>query len=210
MGSRRYFEQALARFTFDAGCGDAIRHLADCGYTAGQIVEKLTYPATTEQIRDTVREHFYNTGVLVKEEPGTAKIELETEFVREYDSYGKASFRKITKEHASGNIGWKELRFSPTSPKAFPDFIAEKISENGIENSYTSCDFITRESSSPAAFPELSQEQNDYLSDIFPENAAVWHRLTPRMTDIIKILYRNIHYSGTLYFLRTGEKITVV
>ena len=50
---QEYFKKALSDFALDAASGGAIRHLADRGYTANQIVRMLDFPTPfkTEQKR---------------------------------------------------------------------------------------------------------------------------------------------------------------
>ena len=44
MGEKDLFKQSLNNFINDFASGDAIRHLADKGYTVAQIVGMLDYP----------------------------------------------------------------------------------------------------------------------------------------------------------------------
>lgn len=89
-----YFQRALSDFVYDVASGGAIRHLADLGYTVKQIQEKLAFPTPYERIRNTVWKHLLDTGVIFRENPAGA--EEKVEYVREYNQYGKASFRRVT------------------------------------------------------------------------------------------------------------------
>ncbi len=53
-----YFEDALANFVQDFAYGDAIRHLADKGFSAQQIKERYEYPLPIEKIDKIVQERL--------------------------------------------------------------------------------------------------------------------------------------------------------
>ena len=67
--SKDYFQSALADFTGDVASGDAIRHLADLGYSIDEIHERLDFPTPKEKIASTVWKHLLRTGVVCLEEP---------------------------------------------------------------------------------------------------------------------------------------------
>ena len=90
-----YFQRALSDFVYDMASGGAIRHLADLGYTVRQIQEKLDFPTPYERIQKTVWKHLTDTGVIFPEGPRQGKTGEKVEYVREYDSYGRASFRRV-------------------------------------------------------------------------------------------------------------------
>ena len=66
---QNYFKQALSDFTFDAAAGRAIRHLADCGYTSSQIVQRLDYPVPEAKVHKAVYRYLTETGILLKNLP---------------------------------------------------------------------------------------------------------------------------------------------
>lgn len=119
------FQQALSDFTFEVADGGAIRHLTDLGYTVKQIRERLDFPIPYARIQEAVWKRLVETGVISLEEPfggsaashaeggragagesrdaGTGKkgdtgagSAVRVNYVREYDSYGRASFRRVT------------------------------------------------------------------------------------------------------------------
>lgn len=53
-----YFEEALSDFVQDFAYGDAIRHLADKGYTPERIIRDFDYPLSEEKIRKIVERHL--------------------------------------------------------------------------------------------------------------------------------------------------------
>ena len=51
-----YFDDALADFVQNFTYGDAIRHLADKGYTAERIKKEFDYPLSMEKIEKIIQE----------------------------------------------------------------------------------------------------------------------------------------------------------
>ena len=90
-----YFQRALSDFVYDVASAGAIRHLADLGCTVKQIQERLDFPTPYERIQRTVWKHLTDTGVIFPERPEQGKTGEKVEYVREYDSYGRASFRRV-------------------------------------------------------------------------------------------------------------------
>ncbi|MCM1540378.1 MAG: hypothetical protein NC121_03865 [Blautia sp.] len=88
------FGTALSDFTFEAACGAAIRHLADSGCTAKQIMERLDYPVSGERVRKALYKHLCDTGVILEDSPERGVPEAKPEYVLEYNSYGKPSYRR--------------------------------------------------------------------------------------------------------------------
>ncbi len=82
----REFQKALSNFTHEVASAGAIRHLADLGLTAEEIAKRLDYPTPIERIRDTMEQY---------EREKKSKAEgTGYEYVREFDEYGKPSFRR--------------------------------------------------------------------------------------------------------------------
>lgn len=96
MGENRYFQKALADFVHEAAYGGAVRHLADRGYTAKQITDRLDFPAPYEKVRQAVWEHLADTGVILLEEPGSGRQKEKASYVKEYDRHGKPTFRRVS------------------------------------------------------------------------------------------------------------------
>ncbi len=51
---QKYFKKSLSDFTFDVASLDAVRHLADRGYTVNQIVRMLDFPTPYDRVQQTV------------------------------------------------------------------------------------------------------------------------------------------------------------
>ncbi len=91
-GENKYFNEALRDFTFDMACGAAIRHLTDLGYTAEKIASRLDYPVPLEKIR-AYMDRYIQTSAEDK-----TNTEGRYEMVREYDEYGRSSYRRVEKK----------------------------------------------------------------------------------------------------------------
>ncbi len=89
------FNKALSNFINDAAAGGAVRHLADLGYSISQIADDLDYPIPREKIAGYMWEHFVNIGKICLEEP--KQTQDVASFVKEQDSFGRISFRRVTK-----------------------------------------------------------------------------------------------------------------
>ncbi|MCI8455114.1 MAG: hypothetical protein HFE84_10960 [Lachnospiraceae bacterium] len=199
-----FFEQALANFTFEAACGGAIRHLADNGYTIRQIMKKLDYPASYEQVQNSLLAHFLGNGTLLKNEPDFTSIGEKPDFILEYGPYGKASFRQTAAGPPSPKPVWREVSCLPGS---FFALLERKLSENGPSFSYVSCDFGLQKDTLPSMLAGLDERQQDYIEGIPWKPARMYHRLTPRMKEILVCLSKEGVYPGICYFLKTGEKL---
>ena len=79
------FQKALSNLTFEAACGGAIRHLADNGYTAKQIMKRLDYPISYEHLRSALYQHLCDTRVILEEPPDKGLPETKPKFVLEYN-----------------------------------------------------------------------------------------------------------------------------
>lgn len=115
-----YFANALAKFTHEVASGGSIRHLADLGYTVKQITERLPFPTPYEKVRKDVWEHLLDTRVVLLEEPGAEgkKAREKSNYVLEYNQYGKASFRLVTaQEEMQKPVVGEERRFEADGMK---------------------------------------------------------------------------------------------
>jgi len=122
------FNKALADFTHDFASGGAIRHLADLGYNAYEIKEKLEFPTPISKIAATMWDHFVKTGRIRLTDPlADSSPEKEVDYVTVYDSYGKPSFKQITKENDSTDKKYLKVDFGYKrykDPKEFERFLS--------------------------------------------------------------------------------------
>lgn len=216
MEEKSFFQKALADFTYEAACGGAVRHLADRGFTTAQIRERLDFPVPYGRIQKEVWKRLVSTGVILREEPGGGDSREKTVYVREYDRYGKASFRREKTGVQAPAVCWREQNF-PDGPEAEPDklaeFIRRKTEENGVESSYLSWELGITAVRNPGEYRKildmLEQTEREYVEGLLWENRKVYHRLDSRMREILVRLYGGGCYHGQCFFLKTGEKIFV-
>lgn len=158
-----YFYNALHNFAFEEAGGGAIRHLADSGYTAKQIAETLSFPLPYEEVRKAFTAHLLEKGILLKEKPETHIRQEKTEYVREYDKYGKPSFRRV---------------------KA-----SEEPAAEAEKKQYIACNFGAEGAES--LLDALDKRQREYIEGICWTRRTMYHLLDERMTGIMKRLSEN-------------------
>lgn len=217
MSEQSYFQKALSNFTHEAASSGAIRHLTDLGYTVKQISERLDFPTPFERVRRQVWERLLDTGVILTKEPGSGSEE-KAEYVREYDRFGKASFRKVVKTSPEITVShFKELQVDCKDKEKLRSFLEKKISENeeGRANTegrvYAACDFGMLLRQEPQRFEELllalDSYQREYIEGLPWEAEICYHRLDSRMLNILLKLSAKGLWQGDCYFLKTGERI---
>lgn len=218
MKEEDFFRDALSDFTYEAACGGAIRHLTDLGYTVQQIAGRLDFPISYERVRRAVWQRLVDTEVILLEEPGSVRRRKRTAYVREYDRYGKASFRQVSEEdtaaerHSGGAVlHWEEKHLcseDSASAEELAQVLGRKTSANGRENAYVSCDFgLTGEEHYRRLLETLEERQREYLTGLPWARRRVYHRLDTRMTEILLRLYGMGGYHGKCYFLKTEESV---
>lgn len=212
---RNVFQTALSDFTFEAACGGAIRHLADSGCTAKQIMEKLDYPISGDRVRKALYKHLCDTGVILEKSPEEGFPETKPEYVLEYNSYGKPSYRRRSTTEAgesmtgSGSAGteWKEIVYRPvTGLSAVLTGYCDKERE---ELTYISCDFGIPGSAAAKGISLLNGRQQEYLEGILWPRYRVYHRLDHRMKEILCSLYDQDAYEGICYLISRREKLYI-
>lgn len=218
MSKQDYFNNAISNFTFEVASGGAIRHLADLGYTVKQIKERLDFPTPYEKVQKAVWEHLLDKGILLVEEPGSGRRREQVTYVRDYDQYGKPSFRRVV--HSSGDaaqeggICWREAAFSQGAGESLAACLWKKCEQGGGDASYVSCDFGLRSKREPELFMEslqpLNEQQRDYILGLPWERKMVYHRLDQRMREIVVKLYESGGYQGSCYFMKTQEKLILL
>lgn len=218
MEGQKYFKNALGDFTFEAACGGEIRHLVDLGYTVRQIAERLSYPVSFGRVQQAVWKYLTDTGTVLLEEPGKGAQREPPVFVKEYDQYGKPSFRRVR-----GNAGerkeicWKERGFSGRGAKELELFLAEECKRNGEDCSYIACRFGCQGIKWEQALQGLEERQREYIKGLPWERRVVYHRLDRRMREIAVRLYGMEGDSdgccggtwddGACYFMKAEEKV---
>lgn len=214
MSEQDYFRNALSDFTYEAASGGAIRHLADLGYTARQIADKLTYPTPYERVRKTVWQQLIDTQVVLTEEPGNGKQREKADYKVVHDKYGRTSFRMETAaRYSSEPIRWKERRYNEETCGGLAVYLADRCSANGEDRSYISCDFGLHDNREDGRFEAamkcLNERQREYISGLLWENRICYHRLDKRMREIMVKLYTDGCYHGYCYFMKQEEKVEI-
>lgn len=214
MAEQDYFKKALSNFTYDMASGDAIRYMTGQGYTVRQIIERLDFPTPATQVQKTVWKCLLDMGVILIDEPGTAK-KAQVEYVRTYDKYGKASFIQVTVPGSGREaIQFVEKDYCTAKNGGLNTYIGKLCSKNGEAASYISCDFGLRSRRDPAGYRSmlqlLNERQQEYIRGLPWERRIVYHRLDRRMQEIIVRLYETGEYRGACYFLKTKDKITIL
>lgn len=70
----------------------AIRHLADLGYSAAEIHDRLDFPTPVAQIEEELRAYQAE-----KDASDTSGVTYE--YVKETDAYGRTSLRRVAIKH---------------------------------------------------------------------------------------------------------------
>lgn len=209
MPEQEYFKQALRSFAHEAASGGAIRHLVDLGYTAGQITGLLAFPTPYEKVRETVWKHLVDTGTVLLEEPGSGQGQEKGIYVKEYDAFGRASFR-LAAGGGREQVPFRESRFCEGKYRGLADFLAEKCAGNGTASSYISCDFGLPGWRGGDRLLPLDKKQQDYVMGLPWEAKRCYHRLDRRMREIATRLYEAGASPWICYFLKTKEKIIII
>lgn len=213
MEENDYFREALSGFTFEAAGGGAIRHLADLGCTVDEIEKQLLYPISHKKVQRTVWEHLVKKRIILLEEPGKSETPEKAEYVKEYDRYGKATFRRVVLQagRAAEDIIWKKQQYDCAKDGKLSVFLEEKCAGVCPEKIYIACDFGQQAKEDSAGLEKrlqkLDRRQRAYIAGLPWEPGTVYHQLDGRMREIVVRLYESCGYGGSCFFLETGEEI---
>ena len=158
--SDKIFKKALADFTIDFASGDAIRALADKGYSVSEIHKRLDFPTPVEKIRDTVWKHFIDTGVILLDAP-SAESKKRVTYEKVQDSLGRTSFKQVVTEDT-------ELK--------------EYVEIDFGKRIYQNKDAFEK------SLEVLSPEDRQYILDLPWSLTNVWHVKNERIERILKKL----------------------
>lgn len=153
-----YFQTSLNNFINDFAAGDAIRKFADRGYSVREIMENLSFPLSKEKVAEIVWKHYIDTGVICLEKPDENATKRRVSYIKEYDKYGKSSFRQVVEE-TPGDIC-----------------------------AYVECDFGLRKYQNPDEYDKwlnnLSIKDRDYIEGLPWPVGKVYHVANDRMKSI--------------------------
>jgi len=218
MTEKDYFQEALSNFACEVAWGGAVRHLTDLGYTVRQVMEHLDFPVSYDRVRRAVWDRLLETGVILREEPGKAKQKEKVSYVREYDRFGKASFRRVVQQAEGGGEKTEilyrgEVHVGAEEGARLAALLQERLSGGVADRAYMSCDFGLTAYKRPEDFNRLLQcldgRQREYMEGLPWELQVVYHRLDSRMRKILVSLCNAGLYHGVCYFPDMGEKILV-
>lgn len=180
--SKKYFQEALSDFIYDAASGRAIRHLADAGYTSAQISRHLAYPVPIEKIRKTVTRHLSETGILLSDLPVSP------------DQMQKIPINRIS----------EQTLFSQLTDCLLPN--GEEHSYISCPFGTTQekqADQILQ------ALSALTSRETEYISGIEWPSKTIYHRLNRRMLEIGVTLAMNSDVFS-FYFITTNVILYVM
>ena len=159
----REFSKALHNFTQDFASGDAIRHLADLGYTAFEIHDRLLYPTPVRQIGEIMWKHFVQNGTILLNDPASLDYSSKTSYESRKDEYGKTYFIRVSEEGEA------------------PD-----------PAQYYKCEYGKMIYKDSKAFDEyisvLDKRESDYIRYLTWPLTPVWHRLDDNFKKIVSKL----------------------
>ena len=154
----KYFNQALSNFVHDMASGEAIRHLADLGYTVEHIVQELDYPTPKERVARTVWDYYVEKGIILLVEPSENPVVEQVTYEKQTGRYGAVHF--IEKR---------------------------KMVDNPIKK-YLPCDFGRQRYQDESAFMEklnlLWKSDREYISGLPWPLKRVYHVADERMSRI--------------------------
>lgn len=179
--SNQYFQEALSDFVYDAASGRAIRHLADTGYTAAQIVRQLDYTTPFVKVQHTVTRHLRECSILLD------KLPIDSEKLQTVILYQDSpeNLYPLLAEHVRKNG-------EENSYVSCPFGILGTLSAG--------------KAASPLSM--LTNREREYLAGIAWEPKIMYHRLNRRMLEISVQIAAEIQ-GLCFYFLRSGKKCAI-
>ena len=208
----KYFENALSSFVFDMAGGNAIRHLADKGYSVKRIKDMLEYPVPFEKVQKTVWEHLLDKKALLLQEPGIKTDKEKIVYTERTDCYGRKSFCAVAAaDRDNRDILWKIIEYGSEEKQDFLHYISEKCCQNEKKNAYICCDFgITAKKDCKkyeTMLSVLNSRQKEYIEGLPWPYRRVYHQLDLQMQEIAMTLYKEGFYKGACYFMELEEKV---
>ncbi|MCR4612097.1 MAG: hypothetical protein K5644_09390 [Lachnospiraceae bacterium] len=93
------FDKALSNLVREFANGGAIRHFVELEYSVKEIKASLDFPMSVDGIAELVWKEYIDTKVICADEESiNAEYIIKTDFVKDYNKYGKTSLRKVTKK----------------------------------------------------------------------------------------------------------------
>ena len=128
-----------------------------------EIEESLSYPTPHELVQKTVWERLLENGTILRDAPSGSEMVEKTEFVREYNAYGKASFRRVVK---SEEISHDPEEYIPCSfGDETPEELKRRLQKAGVE-----------------------EKDAEYVLGLPWEKGILYHKKTERILRIMRKL----------------------
>lgn len=181
MEKESFFQQALSDFTSQVAYGDAVKRLADEGYSTKQILEMIDYPAPESKVEKMVFERLCETGVILLELPE------------------KKGYLDVS-ENFVANVSKSKLR-----KDKFLAQLNKRCLQNGIENSYIMLEFNLENKDTLKMLSKLDNRQRDYIIGIFGSHKKIYHRINFTIREILYSLYGVEGFRAECCFLKTKE-----
>ncbi len=173
-----YFEETLSDFVHDVASGRAIRHLADCGYTVEQIMQRLDFPTPRSRVEQTIFRYLKENGTLLDELP-----------------VPETQLQAVTLEHAterSLSARLSELLAADGEAQAYVSCPFGTIRRD-------------RELRMQRLLSCLTAREREYILGIPWEMKIMYHRLDARMREISIQLAVHTDAAIRFYFLKSGK-----
>ncbi|MBQ9593909.1 MAG: hypothetical protein IJR36_08555 [Lachnospiraceae bacterium] len=155
------FTRTLANFMHDFASGDAVRHLADQGFTVTEIMERLTFPTKKETVAKMVWQHYLDRGTVLTEPPKSGVVR-QVSYVQDHGRYGRVSMRQEVREVEVADREYVPCSFGKEIYRDRKGF------EKKLER--------------------LSSRDREYILDLPWPLATVWHVADERMKRICEAL----------------------
>ncbi len=202
MEENKYFKEALQRMTRELAIGGAVRHLAKKYACVSEIMGHLDYPAPRTVVEDAVWEYYLEEKILLLEEPGQKKEEGRVRYVKEWNAYGKTSFRRVVEE-IDNPISFEKW---DVKEKGFPAF--GEI-EKRLGNSYVEVPFAKHRKLFSECYPKAAQNLSEELCQMVEEipwcrkamGKAVFWRVSKDSYEISRALFAAEEWMSCFYLV---------
>lgn len=177
-----YFEEALSDFAHDAASGGAIRHMADLGYSADQIMQRLDFPTPRARVEKTIFQYMIKTGMLLEALPADEA------------SMKKILLKNPSPAHLSSYLSERiRLNEEENSYLACPFGMIRRDREARMQRMLSS----------------LTSRETEYILGIPWKPQIMYHRLNGRMREAGIQLALHTGMEWKFYFLKSCEVICV-
>ena len=162
MGEKDLFKQSLNNFINDFASGDAIRHLADKGYTVAQIVGMLDYPTPESHVAEVVWKHYIDTGKVSLNEPANTSFVEKITYERRQGAYERMGMKQVVTRVPVPNRKYVVVDYGKRMYKDKQEFLQ--------------------------SLSVLDKDDRDYILGLPWSLQSVYHELDERMERIRRVI----------------------